>query len=95
MNDNAYCGGPSPWCAPHRLPWIEVARGKNNLQMTKLTSELYVDGASWYARTTIFVASTLNLLDTKVNLTLKEELKTIPQLAQLSTRMKPQEAAPR
>ena len=59
-------------CAPHRLPWVEVARGKNKLQMTKLTSELYVDGASWYARTTIFVASTLNLLDTKVNLTLKE-----------------------
>ena len=40
--------------------------------MPKLTSELYVDGASWYARTTVFVASTLNLLDTKVNLTIKK-----------------------
>ncbi len=40
--------------------------------MPKLTSELYVDGSSWYARTTVFVASALNLLDTKVNLTLKK-----------------------
>ena len=56
----------------NRLTLVHVARGKNTFHMTKLTSELYVDGASWYARTTIFVASTLNLLDTKVNLTLKE-----------------------
>ena len=35
------------------------------------TLELYVDGSNWYARTAVFVASCVNLLNTKVMLNVK------------------------